>query len=173
MKIMHLRSVTPFYRGAVFVMLALVAGCADEMITPPHPATVYIVRHAEKAEGADPALTAAGQARAEALADQFLVVDHVYSTDTLRTRSTAAPTASRHGKPVQIYDHREPAALVARVRSHGGTTLIVGHSNTIADIAARFGADPGEPVSENEFDRLYVIWLSEPVRSEIRRYGGE
>ena len=135
------------------------------------PATVYIVRHAEKGDGQDPSLTAAGEARARALLDQVLLPHHIYSTDTVRTRSTAQPLAERHGIPVDIYDHRDPEGLAARVQAHGGTTLIVGHSNTIAELAAAFGAEPGEPVGEDEYDRLYVIRLTEPVSGEIRRYG--
>lgn len=167
----HLRLSAAVRRLAFPVFLALLTACSGALVPPPHPATVYIVRHAEKADGPDPALTDEGQARAKALADVILLPQHVYSTDTLRTRSTGAVLAKRHQLPVQIYDHRDAAALVARVRAHGGTTLIVGHSNTITDIAMRFGAEPGEPVREDEYDRLYVIRLSDPVESEIRRYG--
>lgn len=33
--------------------------------------TIFLVRHAEKAQGTDPGLTAAGKARAEALAEHY------------------------------------------------------------------------------------------------------
>lgn len=156
-------------RWMAIAMALVVAGCA---VAPPAPQQVWIVRHAEKQAGDDPALTPAGEARAQALAQLRFIPQRVFSTDTRRTRSTALPTASRWQLPVEIYDHRDPAALAARVLESGENTLIVGHSNTIAGLAAAFGVDPGREVRENEYDRLYVITLRpEGAIGEIRRYG--
>ena len=160
-------------RLAVSTLLALLlgvfAGCAAM------PPTVFIVRHAEKAAGTDPGLTAAGNARARVLAGELAGKDitRVFSTDTRRTRATARPLAERLGLDVEIYDPAAPAALIADIRAAGETALIVGHSNTIGELAAEFGADAGAPVDEaSEYDRLYVITLADDgVESEIRRYG--
>src|SRR5262245_1875677 len=68
--------------------------------------TVYIVRHAERAAGVNnPPLTVEGTARAEALKDLLLDknIGFIYSTDSLRTRSTAAPLADALGLQVIIY----------------------------------------------------------------------
>lgn len=167
MKISDLR-VLPAIR--LLVVLAL-AGC----VHAPAPAVqhVYIVRHAEKVSGDDPALSAAGTARAAALAAllQDRGIGRIFSTDTRRTRSTAMPLAERLGLEIEIYDHRRPDALAAKVRAAGQNALIVGHSNTIAGLAEAFGAQPGAAVADDEYDRLYVIRLTEDdVTSEIRRY---
>src|ERR1700720_1474598 len=67
--------------------------------------TVIVIRHAEKdtANPADPALSAAGQARAALLARMFGEpqavgrLDSIYVSPTLRSRSTAAPLSLRLG----------------------------------------------------------------------------
>lgn len=138
---------------------------------------VYIVRHAEKVAGDDPALTAAGQARAAALA--LLLRDagiaRIFTTDTRRARDTAAPLAAALRLEPEIYAAGKQAEFAARLRELNANVLVVGHSNTIDELAALLGVDSGEPVEEaTEFDRLYVITLAaDGVRGELRRYGNE
>lgn len=161
----------PIFRTALVAALLSIAASACTIIPPAHP-QVWIARHAEKLPGDDPALTPAGLARAQDLAGEIGTVDAIYSTDTRRTRSTAAPLAEKLGLEIEIYDHRDPAALAERIRARGQSALIVGHSNTIAELAAAFGVDPGKDVRDNEFDRLYLITLDpEGAKGEIRRYG--
>lgn len=141
--------------SAIFAWFLLVspADAAD--------AVLYVVRHAEKATApaADPPLTPAGQARAEALAKLLKDVPlaAVHSTDTTRTRTTAAPTSTAGKLTPALYDAIPP--LVAAIRATGGAHLVVGHSNTIADIVSAAGGDPGPAVADTEFDRLYVVVL--------------
>ena len=175
MQIMYLQTleacVRPIFRSACLaaIVLAVLTACTA---TPEVPQRIWIARHAEKLPGDDPALSPAGLARAQELAREIRHVDAIYSTDTLRTRSTAAPLAKRLGQDVQLYDHRDPAALAERIRASGQSALIVGHSNTIAGLAAAFGVDPGKEVRENEYDRLYIITLDpQGAKGEIRRYG--
>lgn len=160
-------------RLAVSTLLVLLLGVFAACTAT--PSRVFIVRHAEKAAGTDPGLTAAGTARAQALAEELAGsgITRVFSTDTRRTRETAGPLAERLGLDVEIYDPADPAALVADVRATGGTVLVVGHSNTIGELAAGFGADAGAQVNEDaEYDRLYAITLAgDDVSGEIRRYG--
>ncbi len=101
--------------------------------------TYYIVRHAEKsAEPAkDPVLTAAGQERAERL--KLLLADkhiaHIFSTATTRTMSTAQPTSMLTGVPIEDYGPKPDSLFINRLKQRKRNTLIVGHSNTIDDIA--------------------------------------
>jgi broad specificity phosphatase PhoE len=140
-------------------------------------AVLYVVRHAEKASDpkGDPALTPAGQVRAEALAHALAEVPlaGVHSTDTTRTRATAAPLAGARGLAVQTYDPSDAGALVTRLRAAGGGHLVVGHSDTIAGIVAAAGGDGGPTVGDHEFDRLYVVVLPEEgAATTVRlRYG--
>lgn len=129
----------------------------------PAPATtVYIVRHAEKADASrDPALSAAGHARARALAHVVgdAGIDAIFVTDTERSRQTAAPTAAATGLTPTQYDARDAAALAATIAAdHAGQqVLVVGHSNTLDDIAAAFGITGLADLDESQFDRLYVV----------------
>src|SRR5206468_12221608 len=121
---------------------------------------VVLVRHGEKAAqpAADPPLTAAGEARAEALSEytRSLPVAAVISTDFARTRGTAAPLAQRLGLTPEIVDARAPdhAQLVAQgilARHRHQTVVVVGHSNTVPDIAAALGAPRPPPICDNEY----------------------
>ena len=136
---------------------------------------IYLVRHAEKQTGDNPALTDAGKARAETLAE--LLSDkgltEIYSTDYKRTLQTAAPIAERSRLEVQLYDASDLEAFAEVLKSKPGVLLVVGHSNTTPPLAAALGGDPGTPIVEStEYDRLYVIDLSgdAPV-SRIDRFG--
>ncbi len=146
------------------------------MSSPPPPETViYLVRHAEKQTGDDPSLTEEGRARAEdlALTLQQAVITHIYSTDTARTRQTAAPLAAALGLPVEIYDASDLPAFARQLTAQRGTFLVVGHSNTTPPLVEELGGDPGTEINESsEFDRLYVLHIrGDAVRTELRRYG--
>ena len=140
---------------------------------------VYLVRHGEKMlDGSrDPALSRAGLERSAALAE--LLVDagvtHVHSSDLIRTRRTAQPLADRLGLPVETYDPRDLAALAVKLRSTPGRHLVSGHSDTTPALVRLLGGDPGGEIDEaTEYDRLYVLVLSEDggATTVLLRYGG-
>ena len=142
-------------------------------------ATVIVVRHAVKLDDStDPALSDAGNARAQALAEALAHagVSAIITTQYERTRSTAAPLGERIGI--------EPVVVAAAGRSHvdevaarvrelvPGTIVVVGHSNTVpAIIRALGGPDVGE-MADSSYDDLFVLTLSEDGTQLIRtRYG--
>lgn len=134
-------------------LLAPVAALAE-------PSAIYLVRHGEKAsEHGDPDLTAQGRARAEHIGIllQRAGVQHIFSTPTQRTRQTAAPLAQRTGLEVQLYDPRNPKALVEKVRTLSGAVLVVGHSNTLPELVRLFGGEQNLVIADDEFDRLYQL----------------
>jgi broad specificity phosphatase PhoE len=172
------------WRGrAALIGALLLAACAalparEEVTanTGPDYARVFLVRHGEKQTGEDPVLTPQGAARAKALAVRLAGEDvtEIWSTRTNRTEQTAAPLAAELGLRVQIYDASTLPAFASWLMASPGVKLIVGHSNTTDALAALLGADPGPPIVEaKEFDRLYVIELSEfgATASRIERYG--
>src|SRR5690606_3949309 len=87
--------------------------------------TVYLVRHAEKADGgSDPALSEAGQARAMALSEVLRDAHPVLvlTSPLRRTIQTGAPTADYHSAPSEAVPldgggAAHVAATVARVRT--------------------------------------------------------
>lgn len=155
--------------GAISLMLGL-AACAsvgaapepasDSAMSAQAPLSVFLVRHAEKMTGDDPALTAQGAIRAEALADLLddAKIERIHSSDYKRTRETAAPLAKRLDLDVELYDPRDLPGMAARLKTEGGRHLVVGHSNTTGELTELLGGDGGDPIVEaTEYDRLYLV----------------
>ncbi|MBC8082954.1 MAG: histidine phosphatase family protein [Hymenobacter sp.] len=146
--------------------------------------TVYVARHAEKdlTPGlADPALTPAGQQRALALRDAIgknQWVGAVFTTNTSRTRATAAPLAEAHKLPVEVYDAGQLRVLAARIRGRftGQVVLVVGHSNTILETIEALGASrPVPTIQGDEYDYLLEVRVprdsTRTPTAVARRYG--
>lgn len=137
---------------------------------------VYLVRHAEVAPDGtpDPPLAVAGEARAERLRDVLAGVrlTGIFSTDLRRTRSTAGPIAEASGLPLSFYTPPGMAGLADSLARTPGRFLVVGHSNTTPYMVELLGGDPGVPMGEDEFDRLYIVTLPAggAPRTEVRRY---
>jgi broad specificity phosphatase PhoE len=153
---------------AALLALAL-AACAT---TPPPPArpSFYVMRHLQKTEGPDPALSEEGRANAGRLVE-LLRRDPpgaIYVSTTRRARETAAPLAARLGITPHEYDPADTAALVERVRGESGTVLIVGHSNTVPDIVERLGGERPAALGETDFGDVWHVW-GEPRRTERLR----
>jgi broad specificity phosphatase PhoE len=138
---------------------------------------VVLIRHAERVTGGtDPALSAAGRARARLLArmlgDAF--VQGVYVTEFLRSRQTGKPTAAAAGvNPIEYTATATTALAATIIATHSsGTVVVVAHSNTVDDIAAAFGAPEVGELAETEFDRMFIISRRSCGTTLIRlRYG--
>jgi broad specificity phosphatase PhoE len=132
------------------------------LLTACSTTTVYIVRHAEKVNETDTTnLTPAGYARAEALADTLTTkgIDSIFTTPYRRTRQTAQPLATRRGIPLMDYPAKPTGAIVKRVSQiRSKTVLVVGHSNTILEIARGLGAKPAmTKIESGDFDNLLRV----------------
>lgn len=152
------------------------AGCS----TTNTDTVVYLVRHAEKITGEnagrDPALTTAGQARAQLLADKLVDknITRIHSSNYIRTRDTAKPLADKIGLTIEIYDTDDLEGLAAKMETAGGSHLVVGHSNTIAETVIALSGDGGEPIDESsEYDRLYKVRITDTgkVLTHLTRFG--
>lgn len=153
----------------LFAAILLFASCSKQS-----PKTFYIVRHAEKQlVGNDPELAQSGQLRAKKLA-QILAdknIKHIYSTDYIRTHSTAAPTADAAGLTIEIYDPKNHDALVEKIRNLEGNVLVVGHSNTVNQLANYFVGD-GEKygdLTDLEYDYIFEVTLNGSSSSVVRK----
>lgn len=122
--------------------------------------TIYVTRHMQKLDGADPSLSPEGAAAAEALAD-FLVdrgISKIFATQTRRAMETAAPLAKLIGVKVTAYDPRNSQQLAIEVAASKGSVLVIGHSNTVHDLVQRFGGKtPPAPLSEQDYGAVFVI----------------
>ena len=129
--------------------------------------TVVLVRHAEKELVTidNPPLTAAGERRAERLAQIFGTakgvgrIEGLYVTDTRRTQQTIMPLATRLGLNAAIMPADDVKGMVARVlrERRGGTALIVAHSNTLPELIKRLSAVSIPPIADEEYDNIYIV----------------
>lgn len=149
-------------RGLSTILLtaAALGACAALPQAPAPAKAVFVTRHMQKAEGPDPSLSAEGAANAErlaeALADKGIAA--IYATPTRRAIETAEPLSRRTGVAITPYDPSRPGALVAPVAAAAGSVLVVGHSNTVHDLVARFGGrTPPAPLTEQDYGTVYVI----------------
>jgi len=141
---------------------------------------IFLVRHAERADdGAmtgqeDPPLSEAGFSRARMLAKLLkdAGIDHVYSSDFIRTRETAAPTAEEAGVEIEIYDHRDAEGFARELLATPGRHLVVGHSNSTPALVAALGGDPHGEIEHLEYDRLYLVTARpDGVDTVLLRFG--
>ncbi|HWJ90017.1 MAG TPA: histidine phosphatase family protein [Flavisolibacter sp.] len=124
----------------------------------------YVVRHAERDNGAmgtDVPLSEAGRQRAIALRDLLKKerITHIYSTNYIRTKSTAQPLSDAIHVPVEIYVPGD-TSFVTRVRKLGkGNFLIIGHSNTVDDLVNRLAGTRvvAGDLSDTEYGDLFII----------------
>ena len=177
-------------RAALALLLAAVAGCGGSVGEPagaprepapldtPQPITLFVVRHAEKASGSDPdpELSAAGHARALALAEQLADqrVDAVIATELRRTQQTVQPLADRLGLTVDLIAATAGAALVERVSkaAPGSCIVVAGHSNTVPALIAALGVEEVVEIPEERYGDLFVVRLQGgSAQLERRRFG--
>lgn len=138
------------------------AATLQPLVAQTGPSLVVLVRHAEKAEAPanDPPLSPEGEERARALARTLADagITRIHSSDTRRTRDTAAPLAAALGLEIELYDPRDLPGMADRLRALPGRHLVVGHSNTTDVLSGLLGgASFGEIVEAWEYDRLYFL----------------
>jgi len=164
--------------GRAALLLFATAGAAPCALTAQSgsDATVVIaVRHAERADqgpgadpmisSTDPPLSAVGLQRAACLAEtlEHAGVTRVFTSPYARTRQTAAPVAAIAGVETEEYNPRQMAAFVDSLREMGGVVVVVGHSNTTPAVVQALGGDPVSPIAEDEYERLYTVFLAGDV----------
>ena len=164
------RSWLYFLLVTAFVMASAMAGDAHDAAT-----TIYIVRHAEKLDNsADSPLAPKGVERAKELAHilQDAGLTAIYVSDRLRTQQTAAPTAEATG--IKFSPQETSDAIVQDILDNkaGGHILVVGHSDTVAKIAAGLGSGGVPELKPSQYDRLFVVHrVGDKAHVRILRYG--
>ena len=146
------------------------------------PATVIIVRHAEKASAteADPVLSDIGMQRAKdlgmALADAG--VGSVITTQLQRTKLTAGdvlaatkltPIVVNAGGPM----HPANVAAAVKARPAGEVVLVVGHSNTVGQIITALGGPKMGDICDSQYSNLFILQMSGPTPKLIRANFGK
>ncbi|MFB0946467.1 MAG: 2,3-bisphosphoglycerate-dependent phosphoglycerate mutase [Spirosomataceae bacterium] len=138
----------------ILCMLLTISGCQT---------TYYVVRHAEKATEPrkDPVLTPEGEQRAERLKGIMLTkdIEKVFSSNYIRTKRTAQPTADALNLPVELYDPSNQDSFINALKGFNKNTLIVGHSNTIRYVVnGLLESDTlKQDLQDNEYSNLFII----------------
>ncbi len=159
-------------RTLVTALTLLLAGTVSAASAAPAAAqqTVFVVRHAERADGGargsamgapatDPPLSAAGKKRAARLATMLRSagIKEIFTTEFVRTKQTAEPTAQALKLEIGPISSKDLDALLQRVTSAQGNVLVVGHSNTVPDILKRLGIKDAITIAETEYDNLFLV----------------
>ncbi len=164
-----------FLYVAIFVSFGLIIPsygiCADsDSIT-----TLFLVRHAEKAQNDlyDPTLTPEGENRADELKYilKHVKLDAIYSTPYRRTKQTVLPTAEDKNLEIQYYKPGEKGFLEKVLTTYpGGTVLIAGHSNTIPGLANELtGHNEFNDLADAIYDNLFIAYVDSNGQSKIIR----
>ncbi len=168
--------VVSWFGSAVLLVMSSCAsprGNAQSVLVS--PSSIFVVRHAEKADPSNPdtPLSPAGEARAIALAEVLANkgVKAVFATEFIRTQQTAQPAARAAGVDVVIMKNADRPLLLERAKAlaPGSSVLIVGHSNTVPAIVQELSGEPVDGINENEYDNLYEIVVEADGRKRLVR----
>lgn len=130
---------------------------------PPVGSSVFIVRHAERADAKADAslLSRKGKKRAQLLSSVLAGVPlkAVYTTEYKRTQQTGAPTAESKGYEVTVTDSEKAGELAAMLKAKPADedVLVVGHTDTIPDILKGLGVEARVTIGPGEYDNLFIV----------------
>ena len=141
-----------------------VSCCLLISLTACHTSKIYIVRHAERLDqSVDTPLSSAGLQRAKDLADKLGKerIDSIFVSKYQRNHQTAQPLAELLGRSLTIYEHQPVNVIVTRLNGlKSKNALVVGHSDTIIEIAQGLGTKPALPKIESaDFDNLFFVTI--------------
>jgi phosphohistidine phosphatase SixA len=169
-------------RIAYFILLLVfITSCSTSV-------KYFVVRHAEKEVPSpgvtmstpnDPPLSAAGKVRAIELREVLKKehIEFIYSTNTIRTISTAQPLNELRGATkIELYNTRDSLDfLIQHLKEiKKGNSLIVGHSNTVDDIVNKLCGEIQVPkdLPDSDYDNLYIITKKKgKMKFENKTYG--
>lgn len=133
------------------------------LLAAPVRASVFIVRHAERADAKDDAslLSRRGKKRARLLRSVLAGVPlkAVYATEYKRTQQTGEPAADSKGLKVTVTDSEKAVELAALLKAKPAEedTLVVGHTDTIPDILKGLGVEAEVKIPAGEYDNLFIV----------------
>jgi phosphohistidine phosphatase SixA len=188
----------PAYQRLVLPVILLVgASCllqsvATNVKVKAHPATednfkvttVFLIRHAEKAEAPreDPPLNDSGRLRSQALSRILGQSDikAIYTSQYQRTIQTAEPLAKQLGitatslplkmsqsNPREVSEQSIKEITGKIYERAGEASLVIGHSNTIPEVIKMLGGDNVPKIDEQKFDDLFVVTIFAKGKAKV------
>jgi phosphohistidine phosphatase SixA len=131
---------------------------------------VFALRHADRDPSGADALSPAGVKRAQFLARMLREsgVGEAYCSDAQRTLETLAPLKEAlpslsiseipAGSPGGPIAHVAQVVADIKAQPEGTVAIVVSHSNTVGPIISGLGGEAVDPIAENEFDKLFVLF---------------
>ena len=103
----------------------------------------------------------------------------ILTTQFIRTKATAAPSATALGVTPEVIEatrdvaaHAKAFADAIRAKYAGRTVLVVGHSNTVNAIVGALGGPKLPDVCDAEYDNLFTVVVDAGGSRFVRsRYG--
>jgi broad specificity phosphatase PhoE len=119
-------------------------------------------------------LSEAGRVRAIVLRDELRhkYIKHIYSTNTIRTFTTAEPLSKAIGIPIVVY--KDVDSLTSLILMEKGNVLVVGHSNTVDDIVNKLTGEKkiAADLKDPEYDNLFIVKIKGKKKTfSQRKYG--
>jgi 2,3-bisphosphoglycerate-dependent phosphoglycerate mutase len=151
---------------SLFIGLLLFTFAGGGVFAQHRNLTIVLLRHAEKdasptADKNNPELSAEGKLRAQKLVKVVnkYKPDAIYSSDFIRTRTTAAPLAEKRKLTVDVYNHRDLKQLADLIMSGKIKRLVVvGHNTTTpALVNMLIGQEKYPALNESEYDKIWVV----------------
>lgn len=120
---------------------------------------IYLVRHAEKKSQQPADLTACGKRRAEDLVRilRGIDIDAVYSSDVLRSISTARPLATQRHLETKLYDRSKLEAFSRRLLQQQKNAVVVGHLNTTPMLTGFLSGNSYDMIKGTDYSRIYQV----------------
>jgi phosphohistidine phosphatase SixA len=136
--------------------------------------TVYLVRHAEKADDGtrNPPLSDDGIKRAQKLSEMLSTsgVTAIYSTDYKRTKSTVEPLAKANNIVIKLYEPMKEDELKRIIEDNrGGVVVICGHSNTTPWSANFLAGTKLDGFKESDYGNLLIVTLWDFGKASLTR----
>jgi broad specificity phosphatase PhoE len=181
-------------KGEINLKFAFLLALAALLFVVPQddfkPMTVYLVRHAERADEPrqDPPLTEKGAMRSQELARVLrdANIKAVFTSQYLRTKQTAEPLAKQANAPVtsislsvnpsnpRMVSEQSTAEVANKILERAGqNVLLVGHSNSIPDLIKMLGGDVAPVIDERVFDDVFVVTIYAKGKAKVAhlKYG--
>ncbi len=181
MKIRYCGACIVIIKLLLFMLFSGIIICTTSLSAADSVTTVFLVRHAEKANSKDkdPSLSVDGIKRSMELKRilEKVKLDAIYSTHFRRTLSTAKPVAESKrieitiDKSFTIAQMKEFVGSIRR-KHQGKKILIVGHSNTVPIFAKLLTGEKVDPkkieyIDESQFDNLFIVTVPKSGKGTV------
>jgi 2,3-bisphosphoglycerate-dependent phosphoglycerate mutase len=143
----------------LFLKLTLYLCISNAQAAQDNAFVIYLVRHAEKNTLPPTDLTTCGKQRAEDFIEilRSVDIDEIYSTDVLRSISTAQPIATQRLLKIKIYERSKLEEFSRQLLQQQKNAVVVGHLNTTPMLTGFMSGNNYEMIEGSDYSRIYQV----------------